>query len=39
MIPIENSINISYGCMYDPSLPITPIAAEVMQLVKAELAF
>lgn len=37
-IPLERSITVSYGCIYDPSIPRTPFIEDLFSIVKTELS-
>lgn len=37
-IPLERSITVSYGCIYDPSTPRTPFMEDLFSIVKMELS-
>ncbi len=37
-VPLEKTIRISYGCIYDPLVPRTPFLSDLFSIVKTELS-
>lgn len=38
MLPLEQTVNISYGCIYPANVPRSPITTAILEMVSAELA-
>lgn len=36
-IPLEKTVTVSYGCIYDPNTPKTPFLSDLLSIVQAEL--
>ena len=37
MVPLDRSIAITYGCLYDTSAPLSPISKELLNIIRNEL--
>jgi DNA-binding transcriptional LysR family regulator len=37
MVPLEKSVSLAYGCMYNDALPLSPISEELISIVRGEL--
>ena len=37
MVPLEKSVAIAYGCLYNKSIPLNPISKELLNIIREEL--
>ncbi len=37
-VPLEKTVTVSYGCIYDPAIPRTPFIKDLFSIVKTELS-
>ena len=37
MVPLDKSVSIAYGCLYNKSIPLNPISRELLSIIREEL--